>query len=196
MSAEQAAGAGAAAAAAPELSDEDREKVELYGQIESMGVGFLGKYALLGESLSAHSAALWTTTAARMATLASLLKMNFDTVVFAGFYIVEPPENASKEPRLVVGPYQGDLLACAGIEWGKGVCGSSAKSGETLIVDDVSKFPGYIACDTETKSEIVVPVHNASGELIAVLDIDGYEEGAFNEVDKTHLERLCKLFFG
>ena len=119
----------------------------------------------------------------RMATISSILASEFKEWIFTGFY------RTIKPGLLEIGPYQGDVLACGTIKFGKGVCGTAAEKLETVIVDNVNEFPGYIACDGETVSEIVVPVIR-NGQCIAVLDIDTGTESAFDEVDKQHLEKI------
>ena len=94
---------------------------------------------------------------------------------------------------LRVGPYQG-TLGCMEIEFGKGVCGTAAAEMRTVIVEDVHAFPGHITCDARSRSEIVVPVFGKDKELIAVLDIDSEEPGAFGEEDREGLERLVAWF--
>src|SRR5690606_26467336 len=93
--------------------------------------------------------------------------------------------------NLAIGPFSG-LPACTKITWGKGVCGTAAAKGETVIVDDVTQFPGYIACHSETKSEIVIPGF-INGEVTFVLDIDSTEEAYFDEIDKEYLEKFGKM---
>ncbi|MEO0882889.1 MAG: GAF domain-containing protein [Pseudomonadota bacterium] len=128
-----------------------------------------------------------TSDTARYATAACLLAEAFRPRFFwTGFYIVDP----LKPNELVVGPYQG-TLGCLRIPFGKGVCGSVAASGDTLIVPDVHAFPGHIACDSRTNSEIVVPVFDGDGRLAAVLDVDSTEPDAFDEDDRSGLERIC-----
>ena len=101
---------------------------------------------------------------------------------------VEPPS-----PReLVLGPFQGPV-ACMHIPYGKGVCGTAWKRNETVVVPDVEEFPGHIACSSASKSEIVVPVHGAAGEVTAVLDIDSDRLATFDEIDKVWLERIVTL---
>ncbi|HEX8153597.1 MAG TPA: GAF domain-containing protein, partial [Thermoanaerobaculia bacterium] len=97
--------------------------------------------------------------------------------------------------RLVVGPYIG-TLGCLQIAIGKGVCGTAAARRETVIVPDVNQFPGHIACDAASKSEIVVPVFGPDGELIAVLDVDSDRLAAFDEEDRQWLEKIVALFRG
>jgi len=128
-----------------------------------------------------------TSVTARYATAACLLNEAFDYFFWTGFYVVDP----LKPTELVVGPYQG-TLGCLRIPFGKGVCGVCAQKGETLIVKDVHEFPGHIACDSRSNSEIVVPVYDADGALAAVLDVDSTEIGSFDEDDKMGLEAICK----
>ena len=125
---------------------------------------------------------------ARYASAACLLSQAFSPRFFwTGFYVVDP----LKPSELVVGPYQG-TLGCLRIPFGKGVCGACAEQGESIIVPDVHAFPGHIACDSRTNSEIVVPVYDASGALAAVLDVDSEQPDAFDEVDRSGLEAICR----
>lgn len=122
-----------------------------------------------------------------MATVSAMLYHGFGHL-WVGFYRVV------EEGRLLrVGPYQG-TLGCLEIEFGRGVCGTSAATRKTVIVHDVEQFPGHIACDARSRSEIVVPVLDASGTLIAVLDIDSEHLGAFDHNDAAGLERLVRIF--
>jgi len=126
---------------------------------------------------------------ARYASAACLLSEAFSPRFFwTGFYVVDP----LKPTELVVGPYQG-TLGCLRIPFGKGVCGACAESRETLIVSDVHAFPGHIACDSRTNSEIVVPVFDAAGQLAAVLDVDSEQPDAFDENDRLGLEAVCGI---
>jgi len=118
-----------------------------------------------------------------MATIACLLHHSLDYFFWTGFYRVVTPG------ELLIGPYQG-TLGCLHISFDRGVCGAAARRGETIIVPDVHQFPGHIACDPSSKSEIVVPVFNDRDELIAVLDVDSAEYDAFDEVDRRHLEEI------
>jgi len=127
---------------------------------------------------------------ARMATVASMLADAFPQFFWTGFYVVDP----GKVGELVVGPYQG-TLGCLRIPFGRGVCGTAARDLKTQIVDDVHAFPGHIACDSRSVSEIVVPVLDAAGELIAVFDIDATEKAAFDAIDAVALERLLGRLF-
>jgi len=124
-------------------------------------------------------------TVSRMATLACLLHHRFERYFWTGFYMVD----SERPNELVVGPYQG-TLGCLRIPFGQGVCGAVAATGETQVVPDVHAFPGHIACDSRSNSEIVVPVHDGTGNLLAVLDIDSTAFGAFDETDARWLERI------
>lgn len=128
-----------------------------------------------------------TDVIAGMATTSALLHHAFGHL-WTGFYrVVEPGA------LLRVGPYQGSL-GCQEIAFGRGVCGTAAAERRTVVVPDVHAFPGHIACDARSASEIVVPVTNAQGDLIAVLDIDSPERNAFGDADVAGLERLVAWF--
>jgi L-methionine (R)-S-oxide reductase len=127
---------------------------------------------------------------ARMATVASMLNDAFETYFWTGFYVVDPV----KSDELVVGPYQG-TLGCLRIAFGRGVCGTAAARQRTIIVPDVQGFAGHIACDARSRSEIVVPVVDPGGRLIAVLDVDSCELDAFDEVDQAGLEAIVSRVF-
>ena len=127
---------------------------------------------------------------ARMATVAAMLKQAFDHYCWAGFYVVDP----DKADELVVGPYQG-ALGCLRIAFGRGVCGAAARSRRTQIVEDVHAFPGHIACDSRSLSEIVVPVLDTYGRLIAVFDVDAVTLAAFDEADARGLELILAEVF-
>ncbi|WOI10441.1 GAF domain-containing protein [Thalassospira lucentensis] len=127
---------------------------------------------------------------ALMATVSCILAQKFDYYFWTGFYIVDP----EKENELVVGPYQG-TLGCLRIPFGRGVCGTAAATLETQLVEDVHAFPGHIACDSRSNSEIVVPVLNAQGQLIAVLDVDSVDISSFDETDRVALETLMQRIF-
>ena len=123
---------------------------------------------------------------ALMSTINSVLANRFPHFFWTGFYRV-------CGDRLIVGPYMG-TVGCLQIEFGRGVCGTAAARKETIIVPDVEKFPGHIACDARTRSEIVVPVFAPDGVLIAVLDVDSDQLHAFDEQDRAGLERITALF--
>ncbi|WP_397416960.1 GAF domain-containing protein [Phenylobacterium sp.] len=127
---------------------------------------------------------------ARMATVAAMLAASFEVFFWTGFYVVDP----AKGDELVVGPYQG-TLGCLRIAFGRGVCGTAAATGRTQLVEDVHAFPGHIACDSRSQSEIVVPVRDADGRLIAVLDVDSDRPAAFDAVDQLWLEQIVDSAF-
>jgi L-methionine (R)-S-oxide reductase len=110
------------------------------------------------------------------------LKQTFNKISWVGFYLFDGK-------KLYLGPFQGKV-ACTLIEIGKGVCGTAAKNRQSVIVEDVNNFPGHIACDPESRSEIVIPVIK-DGNLFGVLDLDSNELNSFNETDKKYLEEYC-----
>jgi GAF domain-containing protein len=125
---------------------------------------------------------------ARMATVNSVLVSKFDYYFWTGFYRVF-------DETLVVGPYIG-TIGCLQIPFGAGVCGTAAARRETLVVENVESFPGHIACDARSKSEIVVPVFDGEGRMIAVLDVDSDRPAAFDDDDRKGLESICRRVFG
>ncbi|UCD57757.1 MAG: GAF domain-containing protein [Candidatus Hydrogenedentota bacterium] len=127
-----------------------------------------------------------TDVIAVMATVVCELHNHLENFHWTGFYRVVEPE------LLKIGPYQGGH-GCLRIPFDKGVCGAAARSRKTQVVPDVRDFPGHIACSPTTRSEIVVPVIDSKGDLIAVLDIDSNQIGSFDHVDKANLERLCMM---
>lgn len=122
-----------------------------------------------------------TNLIANLANIAAALKQTFD-FFWVGFYLVEGDE-------LVLGPFQGPI-ACTRISLGRGVCGTAWKEKRTLVVPDVEQFPGHIACSSDSKSEIVVPIMK-QGKVIGVLDIDSDRLNSFDEVDAQYLEEIC-----
>lgn len=123
---------------------------------------------------------------AAMASCACILHAKIPYSSWTGFYRVVAPG------LMRVGPYQGPL-GCLEIAFDRGVCGAAARARRTLVVPDVHAFAGHIACDSAARSEIVVPVVDADGELAAVLDLDSYEPAAFDDVDREELERIAEL---
>jgi L-methionine (R)-S-oxide reductase len=123
---------------------------------------------------------------ANLANTVSVLKYTFDYYLWVGFYFVDT-ENKSE---LVLGPYQGKV-ACTRLKTGRGVCGTAAEKKETILVEDVNSFPGHIFCDTDAKSEIVVPVV-INKTVVAVLDIDSNIFSAFDKTDKKYLEEIIE----
>ena len=122
---------------------------------------------------------------ANMANLSALLFNQLPALNWAGFYIMRGGE-------LVLGPFQGQV-ACVRIAVGKGVCGTAVATGEVQLVKDVHEFPGHIACDAASNSEIVLPLRH-NGEIIAVLDIDSPELARFDTDDQAGLEQLIRIF--
>ena len=119
-----------------------------------------------------------------MSNVAAVIHQNMG-FWWTGFYRVIGDE-------LVLGPFQGPV-ACMHIPYGKGVCGTAWQRAETVIVPDVEQFPGHIACSSESKSEIVVPVFGNDGKVMAVLDIDSEHLATFDDIDRKYLEEICKL---
>lgn len=143
-------------------------------------------------SLAASIASLTegeTDAVALMATVACELHHADDRFDWTGFYRVVAPE------LLKIGPYQGGH-GCLVIPFARGVCGACARTGSVQLVDDVDAFPGHIACASSTRSEIVLPVHDASGALIAVLDIDSDQPAAFTQDDADALTDILQSTFG
>jgi L-methionine (R)-S-oxide reductase len=149
-------------------------KAEKYQGTKEQGFGLVTKQlkALLeGES----------NQMANLSNASALLNQFLDRINWVGFYLYEEESN-----QLVLGPFQG-LPACVRIPLGRGVCGTSASEQKTLLIDDVHQFPGHIACDAASQSEIVIPLVK-EGRLIGVLDIDSPEKARFDEEDQKYLE--------
>ena len=123
-----------------------------------------------------------------MATMSALIHHAFGHL-WTGFYRVVGPE------LLRVGPYQG-VVGCLEIAFGRGVCGMAAAERRTVIVPDVERYPGHIACDARSKSEIVVPVFDKNGALTAVLDVDSERRATFDQEDADGMERIVRWFAG
>ena len=121
---------------------------------------------------------------ANLANLSALIYHTLDDVNWAGFYL-------SQGDRLILGPFQGNV-ACVEIPYGKGVCGTAAALDATQLVPDVHLFKGHIACDSASRSEIVVPIHH-DGKVVGVLDIDSPTVNRFTEADKAGLEKLVVM---
>jgi L-methionine (R)-S-oxide reductase len=122
---------------------------------------------------------------ARMTTAAAVLHYKFDYFFWTGFYLLRSGE-------LTVGPYQGSV-ACLILEKNTGVCWVGINQKKTVIVPDIEKFPGHIACDSRSRSEIVVPLKDDKNEIIGVLDVDSKSLDSFDEIDKAGLERIVDL---
>lgn len=124
----------------------------------------------------------------RISTLANctaILKESFPGYFWVGFYFV-------KEDHLSLGPFQGPP-ACARIGLNKGVCADCAKQKKSIIVQNVNEYPGHVSCDSRSNSEIVIPVFNQSGDLMAVLDVDSEKHNDFSDIDKKNLEEIAEL---
>ena len=119
-----------------------------------------------------------------LSNITAALKEAFNKISWVGFYLL-------KSDALYLGPFQGKT-ACTVIKMGTGVCGTSAQKKETIVVDNVDEFPGHIACDAGSKSEIVIPLIKYE-KLIGVLDVDSYDYSSFNKIDKKYLEKVCEL---
>jgi len=124
-------------------------------------------------------------TAARMATVIAVLHHKMDYFFWTGFYLLD-------EEKMTVNIYQGPV-ACQILEKDKGVCWAAYNQKKTMVVEDVHDFPGHIACDSRSSSEIVVPFKNKGGEIIGVLDIDSKDKASFSEVDAVWLEKILEL---
>ena len=121
---------------------------------------------------------------AKLANASALIYQGLDRLNWAGFYFLEGG-------KLVLGPFQG-RPACIEIPMGRGVCGTAAKLDQTQLVEDVHAFPGHIACDSASRSEIVVPLHE-NGIVTGVLDIDSPEENRFDEADRAGVEAFARI---
>ena len=141
------------------------------------------KYRLLTEQLKALLEGE-TDQVAMMANVAAAIQAEMG-FFWTGFYRVVGNE-------LVLGPFQGPV-ACMHIGFGRGVCGTAWQQRQTIVVPDVEQFPGHIACSSLSRSEIVVPLFGADGEIAAVLDIDSTELATFDQVDRLYLEAICQL---
>lgn len=148
--------------------------------------GLAGRYRRIEDQL----AELFRKTddpTARMATAVAVLHHKMPHFFWTGFYRVI-------DGALVVGPYQGPM-ACAVLRGPEGVCWAGVRGGATVLVPDVHAFPGHVACDARSRSEIVVPVRDARGDIVAVLDVDSERPDAFGEADREGLERIVALLF-
>ena len=125
-----------------------------------------------------------TNVLANLSNASALLKMNFPRTVFAGFYLYDGNE-------LILGPFQGEV-SCVRIPLGKGVCGESAASCQTVIVGDVKTYPNYISCDSSARSEIVLPMVK-DGQLLGVLDLDSSYVDDYNHIDQQYLEEFVTI---
>lgn len=161
------------------------DKKELYHLLE-------GQIKMMTESIPY----LWS----NLANISAVLGSALTDINWVGFYLIPkyfeehfPLEKmGDKKDLLIVGPFQG-LPACVEIKIGKGVCGTAVERNEIMLVKNVHEFPGHIACDCASNSEIVLPLHNANGDVVAVLDIDSPTLARFDEEDKEGLEKVAKV---
>ena len=130
-----------------------------------------------------------TDTIANLSNIVAALKYAMD-YFWVGIYFVK--EAADNKKELILGPFQGPV-ACTRIAYGKGVCGKSWESKQTIIVDEVDKFPGHIACSSLSKSEIVLPAFNIDGTVKLVLDVDSEHFASFDKTDETYLEQVIQI---
>ena len=151
---------------------------QLAGRYARMAVQLSELFEKYGESADPE---------ARAATAVALLHHKMPHFFWTGIYWL-------KGEDLVVGPYQGPL-ACAVLERDKGVCWAGVKRATSIVVPDVHAFPGHIACDERSQSEVVVPLRNRKGEIVGVFDVDSDQKDAFSDVDARGLEKICSLFF-
>ncbi|OJJ33758.1 hypothetical protein ASPWEDRAFT_41625 [Aspergillus wentii DTO 134E9] len=165
-------------------------KTEVYTQVLEQAQGLVYGQRNWVSNFSNVASLLWHAYAA--------LPSPSSSVNWAGFYIrddkfptLSPSPTPPKKDILVLGPFQGKP-ACQQIKFGKGVCGTAAEKRETVLVADVLSFPGHIACDADSRSEIVVPIL-ANGETVAIIDVDCAEPSGFDDEDKKHLEALAAL---
>ena len=124
---------------------------------------------------------------ARMASICAVLHHKMDHYFWTGFYL-------HKDGKLVVGPYQGPV-ACQELEPHKGVCWSAYDTRQAVLVDDVHAFPGHIACDARSQSEICIPVRNQEGEIVAIFDVDSASKASFSQEDRRQLEHILELIY-
>lgn len=161
------------------------DKKELYHLLE-------GQIKMMTESIPY----LWS----NLANISAVLGSALTDINWVGFYLIPkyfeehfPLEKmGDKKDLLIVGPFQG-LPACVEIKIGKGVCGTAAERSEIMLIKNVHEFPGHIACDCASNSEIVLPLRNANGDVVAVLDIDSPILARFDEEDKDGLEKIAKV---
>lgn len=151
-----------------------------------MAKGKAGKYERLYKQINDLVVAT-DNPISRMATIAALLHHKMSGFFWTGFYFLD-------EGALIVGPYQGPI-ACLKLKKDTGVCWAGINRKESVVVGDVHQFPGHIACSSQSNSEIVVPVKDKTGQVVAVLDVDSRELNRFDEDDRIGLETIVKLVY-
>ncbi|MFL2104329.1 GAF domain-containing protein [Desemzia sp. FAM 23991] len=144
------------------------------------------KYQLMNNQLRALIAGE-KNLIANLSNASALLYESLPEINWSGFYLFE---ESSQE--LVLGPFQGKV-ACIRLQLGKGACGTAFEQNNSIIVEDVNQFPGHIACDAASQSEVVVPLQTTAGELIGVLDIDAPITNRFDEIDRKYLEEFATI---
>ena len=125
---------------------------------------------------------------ARMATVCAVLHHKMEYFFWTGFYLKKTAD------KLIVGPYQGPV-ACQELYAGKGVCWAAINQSAPVLVDDVHSFPGHVACDSRSKSEITIPVFDKKGVILAVFDVDSDKTGSFTEADSHYLQEIVSLVY-
>ncbi len=145
------------------------------------------RYSRISKQLS-ELLAMTDDRLARMSTVIAVLHHKMDGFFWTGYYFL-------REEKLTAGPYQGPV-ACQELPQNIGVCWAAVNQNCTIVVQDVNSFPGHIACDARSRSEIAVPVRDTSGNIIAVLDIDSTIYGNFDNIDAFELEKITKMIFG
>ncbi|KAL2179328.1 GAF domain-like protein [Thermothelomyces heterothallicus CBS 202.75] len=161
-------------------------KEEAYKQVLDQAEGLFFEQRNWACNLSNAAALLWHAYKS--------LPSPSNQVNWAGFYTLDPASPPSR-PQLILGPFQGKV-ACQTIAFGRGVCGTAAATAQTQLVPDVDAFPGHIACDSDSRSEVVVPITVGEGEakkVVAIIDVDCAVPAGFDEVDRVWLEKLAKL---
>lgn len=146
----------------------------------------IAKYVRLYDQIN-QLVAKTTNDIARMSTIAAVLHNKMNNFFWTGFYFID-------NEQLVVGPYQGSL-ACLTLPKPNGVCWAAVLEEESIVVENVDKFPTHIACDSRSKSEIVVPIRR-DGKIVAVLDVDSEKLSTFDQYDREGLEKICSLIYG
>jgi GAF domain-containing protein len=155
-------------------------------EVKISRIPYQDKTKFYAELLSEVEGILESDWLINMANFSALLKQHLPETNWIGFYL-------NRKNELLLGPFQG-LPACTRIAFGKGVCGTAAQQKKSLMVPDVNQFSGHIACDSASRSEIVIPLMNDQQQVLGVLDIDSPQVSRFDEADLTGLEKAAALF--
>ncbi|KAG6144304.1 hypothetical protein E4U12_006428 [Claviceps purpurea] len=178
--------------------DDDVTKVEAYEQVLMQAAGLCTEQRNWVCNLANAASLLWyaykslPSPSKDVNWAGRVVQVSNGSNVDAGFYVLDP---SSTKPQLILGPFQGKV-ACQTIAFGRGVCGAAAASQQTQLVADVDKFTGHIACDSDSKSEIVVPIladKDGERKVVAIIDVDCTVENGFDKLDKEYLEQLASL---